>query len=117
MIDSRDVEYRLQGNHSCTCELKALIFSITHANENLIDTGTGYNVNSNDPSDRVDNSCATDIPSNTKVMFVLRIEDGLDMKIKCCCIAAMSPEVVGEANPGQKATVTGGTEVDKGTDI
>ena len=29
----------------------------------------------------------------------------------------MSPEVVCEANPGQKATVTGGTEVGKGTDV
>ena len=60
------------------------IFNHTeHANENLIDTGTGHNVNSNDLSDRVDNSCATDIHSDTKGMFVIRIEDGLDMKIKC----------------------------------
>ena len=29
-----------------------------HANKNLIDIGTGHNVNSNDPSDRVDNFCA-----------------------------------------------------------
>ena len=54
-----------------------------HAIENLIDTGTGHNVNSNDPTDRVDNSWATDIHSDTKRMFVLRIEDGLEMYIKC----------------------------------
>ena len=29
----------------------------------------------------------------------------------------MSPKVIGEANPGQKATVTGGTEVGKGTGV
>ena len=29
----------------------------------------------------------------------------------------MSQGLVGEANPGQKATVTGGTEVGKGTDV
>ena len=54
-----------------------------HANENLIDIGTGHSVNSNDPTDRVDNSWATDIHSDTKRMFVLRIEDGLEMYIKC----------------------------------
>ena len=67
-----------------------ILIHTEQANENLIDIGTGHNVNSNDPTDRVDNSWATDIHSDTKGIFVLRIEDGLDMKIIClldkyCC--------------------------------
>ena len=80
-VNERDIE-------TVNPVMLTLIFSITHANENLIYIEAGHNVNSNDPFDRVDNFCATDIHSDTKGMFVLRIGDGLEMKIKCllyCC--------------------------------
>ena len=72
----------IDDNKSSNVNVDILIHT-EHSNENLIDTGTGHDVNSNDPTDRVDNSWATDIHSDTKRMFVLRIEDGLEMYIKC----------------------------------
>ena len=86
-----DENIHLDSSKPLICDNKPSNVNVDHnkhANKNLIDTGTGHNVNSNDPTDRVDNSWATDIHSDTKRMFVLRIEDGLEMQIKClldCC--------------------------------
>ena len=84
-----DENIHLDSSKPLMCDNKSsnvnvdILIHTEHANENLIDTGTGHDVNSNAPTDRVDNSWATDIHSDTKRMFVLRIEDGLEMYIKC----------------------------------
>ena len=84
-----DENIHLDSSKLLMCDNKSsnvnvdILIHTEHANENLIDIGTGHYVNSNDPTDRVDNSWATDIHSDTKRIFVLRIEDGLDMKIIC----------------------------------